>query len=168
MEIFPLRQTILDPCLKLLTEAVFACLHSRAKAHSSPCEDFASPRMHEVTPPLILCLGVRLPEEGWGMTQQLPARSASPFNRIFCSSGAAPSLAGAHMPDLEAQLCSRCKGSTACPRHHGLADLAMGRRASGNNKLSHVTFTCPTRRKGQRAGNAGDLWDKFGESYLSC
>lgn len=65
-------------------------------------EDFASPLTHRVTSPLILCVGVRLSEAGCGMTQQLTARSASPFNRTFCSSGAVLSLAEAHMPDLEA------------------------------------------------------------------
>lgn len=65
-------------------------------------EDFASPPMHKVTSPLILSVGVRLPEEGCVMTQQLAACCVSLFNWIFCSSEAVLRMAEAHMPDLEA------------------------------------------------------------------
>jgi len=65
-------------------------------------EDFASPPMHKVTPPLILRVGVRLSGEGCVMTQQLAASCVSLFNWIFCSSEAVLRIAEARMPDLEA------------------------------------------------------------------
>lgn len=45
------------------------------------------------------------------MTQQLAARSVSPFNQIFCSSGAVPSLAEAQMPDYAAGVTPAERGS---------------------------------------------------------
>lgn len=65
-------------------------------------EDFASPPMHRVTSPLILCRGVRLPREGCAMTRQLAACCVSLFLWIFCSGEAVRRTAGAHTAGLEA------------------------------------------------------------------
>lgn len=65
-------------------------------------EDFASPPMHKVTSPLILCAAARLSEEGCVVTQHLAACWVSLFNLILCSAGAVLRRAEAHVPDLEA------------------------------------------------------------------
>lgn len=129
----------------------------------APAEDFASPRMHKVTSPLILCLGVRLPEEGWGMTQQLTAPSASPFHRIFCSSAAVPSLAGARMPDLEAQFCSRCKAAQRAPGTMGWQTLPWGEEHQGTTNCHMSPSPAPPQQEEgtvswERWGSLGQVW----------